>query len=82
MVLLWSLSLSLCFSLFIFLVESCHSKGPNEHDLSLLSDKKTLIIVMRPDSDSPCPGGPPYRFYYQTYPFRGTIVHDYLEQLS
>lgn len=41
--------------------------GPNEHDISLLSDKKTLVMIMRPDSDSPCPGGPPYRFYYQTY---------------
>ena len=41
--------------------------GPNEHDLSLLSDRKTLVMIMRPDSDSPCPGGPHYRFYYQTY---------------
>jgi hypothetical protein len=41
--------------------------GPNEHSASLLADGNTVIVVMRPDSDSPCPGAPAYTFYYQTY---------------
>ena len=40
--------------------------GPNEHSEALLADGKTILVVMRPDSDSPCPGGPHYKHYYQT----------------
>jgi hypothetical protein len=41
--------------------------GPNEHDISLLSDNRTLVMVMRTDADGACPGRPHYTFYYQTY---------------
>jgi hypothetical protein len=41
--------------------------GPNEHDISLLADGQTLLVVLRPDSDSDCPGAPHYKHYYQTY---------------
>ena len=36
--------------------------------MALLADNKTIMIAMRPDTDSMCPGGPiPYKFYYQVY---------------
>jgi len=42
--------------------------GPQENSMALLSDKKTIMIAFRPDTDSMCPGGPiPYKFYYQVY---------------
>ena len=47
--------------------------GPNEHDVSLLSDGKTLMLVMRPNTDGKgngCPeagGKHPSHFYVQVY---------------
>jgi len=47
--------------------------GPNEHDMSLLSDAKTLMLVMRPNIDGKgngCPeagGKHPWHFYAQVY---------------
>ena len=42
--------------------------GPQEHGMTVLADNKTLMIAMRPDTDSMCPGGPiPYKYYYQVY---------------
>jgi hypothetical protein len=42
------------------------SFGPNEHDLSLLADGKTLMAVIRPSGDGPCTTKS-YRYYYQAY---------------
>ena len=39
--------------------------GPNECDIELLSDNKTLISVVRMDGDGGCGGG--YKYYYATY---------------
>jgi hypothetical protein len=47
--------------------------GASEHDLSLLSDNKTLMMVMRTDGDGkgygcPAAGGRyPWHYYYQIY---------------
>jgi hypothetical protein len=47
--------------------------GPNEHDVAVLADNKTLLVVFRPDSDGFCPGTPAYRFYYQAYSYDGGL---------
>lgn len=50
-----------------------HDAGASEHDISMLSDNRTLMMVMRTDGDGKgygCPaaaGRQPWHFYYQTY---------------
>ena len=46
------------------------SFGPNENELSMLSDGKTVMAVIRPSGDGPCPHNlshDSYRYYYQSY---------------
>jgi hypothetical protein len=40
--------------------------GPNEHDISVLSDGKSLVAAIRMDGDAGCSSGT-YRYYYQSY---------------
>lgn len=40
--------------------------GPNEHDISVLSDSKSLVAAIRMDGDAGCSSGT-YRYYYQSY---------------
>ena len=48
--------------------------GPNEHDIAVLGDGKTMLVVFRPDSDGFCPGAPAYRFFYQSYSSDGGLT--------
>lgn len=40
--------------------------GPNEHDMAVLADGKSIMAVIRPDGDAGCSSGT-YRNYYQSY---------------
>jgi hypothetical protein len=46
--------------------------GPNENDMSLLSDNKTLITVLRMDGDSNC-ASQSYRYYAASYSTDGGV---------